>query len=445
LLISVATRARSIDERRDAFPVGQHGQTPQVEDPDRRARWCATAARGVDADFVVRLNHLGLFDPGDLARVLTETGSGQVAAAPQWLEILEAASRRPSSGTDRVVAGHELDAVLAPLLEEALDRLAASNRDVLRAGVSEDAVVGLRDGLRRDLSRVMGPCIDTELSASRVRLGTPVPQDLWQRFEQDLGTSGLFGLWDDYPVLARLVGVRLLDWIDRSAELLRRFVLDRPELARTFGIAGEPQLESVELAGSDPHNGHAEVAVCTVSGQRLVYKPKDLSAEALWSDLIRWANRVGLDLGEPGEVLLGDGYGWAGYVEQLPADALGARRFYERCGRLAAMLFVLGGNDAHAENVIACGDTPVVIDAETLLQPTIPTEDGERSPEWVSDALLLPRWLRIGGTAVGRSRRCGLLNSCVTSADSDCVVAEVRRNQFRRSGGDRMILLARRA
>src|SRR5262249_12873246 len=57
----------------------------------------------------------------------------------------------------------------------------------------------------------------------------------------------------------------------------------------------------------------------------------------------------------------------------------------------------------HAENVVACGDTPVVIDAETVLQPTLPTEDGSPFVEWVLDGLLLPRWLRIAGIAVDLS------------------------------------------
>src|SRR5207344_2189252 len=65
-----------------------------------------------------------------------------------------------------------------------------------------------------------------------------------------------------------------------------------------------------------------------------------------------------------------DGYGWAGHVEPGPcADAAGLARFYRRQGAHLALLYPLQGTDIHFENVIACGDEPVLIDVETLFHP----------------------------------------------------------------------------
>jgi type 2 lantibiotic biosynthesis protein LanM len=408
VLAWIAARARPLHER-IAMTRGraEHRPAPPL-DAQRRGRWRAAAARGVEVDFVQRLDHAGLVDPDDLADVLAEPEPDPTAGIPAWLEVLVAAAGRsgaPEPAESAPTTGHELDRLLAPLLEEAQVRL--TQRAPQTPDVSAVVANDLAEGLRRDLSHLAGPCVDTEFAAFRTRAGQVVPDDLWRRFEREALASGLFGIWDTYPVLARLVGVRLLDWVDRSGEMLERFEADRTALAEFFAIneavADAPRLETVELTGSDPHNGHAQVAVCTVSGTRVVYKPKDVSAEALLAELVGWFDRIGVDLGPATEVLARDGYGWVGYIEQAPVDTEGARRFYARIGRLAALLFALGGNDAHAENVVACGDAPVVIDAETVLQPTLPAEDGRPIVEWVLDGLLLPNWMRVGGVAMDLS------------------------------------------
>ena len=404
-LASIAARARPLHERIEmTLGRAEHRPVPPL-DAEKRGRWCAASARGVEADFARRLDHAGLADPDDLADVLAEPEPVPTTGIPAWLEVLVAAAGRgdgPESAESAPTAGHELDRLLAPLLEEARARLRdrAPQTPHVAAVVAND----LRDSLRRDLSRLAGPCVDTEFAAFRTRAGRELPDDLWGRFERGALASGLFGIWDSYPVLARLVGVRVLDWVNRSGEMLGRFEADRMALAELFAldeaVSAAPRLEAVELTESDPHNGHGQVAVCTVSGTRVVYKPKDLSAEALLSELVGWCNRIGMDLGPATEVLARDGYGWVGYIEQTPADTEGARRFYTRIGRLAALLFALGGNDAHAQNVVACGDAPVVIDAETVLQPALPAEDGRPAVEWVVDGLLLPRWLCTAGVAM---------------------------------------------
>lgn len=398
-VLSIAARARPFHERL-AIPRASRASAAPLLDAGRRDRWRAASARGVEVHFVRRLGHMGLADPDDLADLLTEPDADPTSGIPAWLDVLVAAAGRsavPASTETLPAQGHELDLLLAPLLEEARARLA--RRVPQTPNISGGAGDGLREWLRGDLNRLAGPCVDTEFASFRTRAAPAVPDNLWHDFEREALASGLFGIWNTYPVLARLVGVCLLDWVDRSAELLGRFEADRVALAELLASNDPPRLEVVELTESDPHNGHAQVAVCTVSGTRVVYKPKDLSAEVFLSELVRWCDGVGMDLGPATDVLARDGYGWVGYVKQAPVDSEGAQRFYARIGRLAALLFALGGKDAHAENVVACGDAPVIIDAETVLQPTLPTEDDHPVGDWVLHNLLLPMWLRIAGIA----------------------------------------------
>jgi lantibiotic modifying enzyme len=74
-------------------------------------------------------------------------------------------------------------------------------------------------------------------------------------------------------------------------------------------------------------------------------------------------------------------------------------------GMLTCLLYVLGGTDFHYENIIADGENPVLIDLETLFQPSTPTEEerlGHLSAEIVASKRLwnsvlrtavLPRWM----------------------------------------------------
>jgi lantibiotic modifying enzyme len=51
-----------------------------------------------------------------------------------------------------------------------------------------------------------------------------------------------------------------------------------------------------------------------------------------------------------------------------------AQRFFENSGKLLALAQCLGFNDGHQENVVACGEHPVLIDVETLFLKGVPSD-----------------------------------------------------------------------
>jgi len=400
---SIVMRARSLDARSAAANRGSDIAVGSPVDAGMRRRWCAAAARGIKVDFLQRIDRLGLAEPDELAYVLGEFEEPE-EAIPDWFDVLISASSRCTHDALQscAEAGHELDGLVRPLLDEAMVRLTAQKP--MTPEVNDGVIERLVEWLRRDLSRVMAPAVDTELAIVRTRTSSALSDGLWARFESEATASGLFLMWSAYPVLARLVGVRVLHWVERCAEFLRRFDEDSGAIADWFGIGGPMTLDAVEVAESEPHNCHAGVIICTTTaGNRFVYKAKDLSADAFWCSFVWWANDNGFDLGSPCEVLDRGGYGWTQFVVQSPAASDEARRFYNRIGQLAAVLFALGGNDAHAENVVAHGDTPVLIDTETILQPTLPAESNYPAAGWVHDGMLLPRWLRVGRGVVDMS------------------------------------------
>ncbi|MGW4106295.1 DUF4135 domain-containing protein, partial [Streptomyces sp. NPDC004976] len=161
-----------------------------------------------------------------------------------------------------------------------------------------------------------------------------------------------------------------LDATAATAELAARLTADRKELTAGLLDGRDPgPLTRVELGRGDAHEGNRSVAVLHFSGERLVYKPRPLGQHALLDDLVGWLNAKvpGLDLRTP-RSLRRETYGWLEFVEHrwcrtvTETDA-----FYRRQGAVLALLYAVDGADMHYENVIACGDQPVLVDAETLL------------------------------------------------------------------------------
>ena len=69
-------------------------------------------------------------------------------------------------------------------------------------------------------------------------------------------------------------------------------------------------------------------------------------------------------------MLARDGYGWVEYAapEACPDEAT-VERYYQRVGALTCLVYLLQGADCHAENLIAAGEHPILVDCETLLNP----------------------------------------------------------------------------
>jgi type 2 lantibiotic biosynthesis protein LanM len=114
--------------------------------------------------------------------------------------------------------------------------------------------------------------------------------------------------------------------------------------------------------------------VTFADGSKVVYKPRDIRTYALFRDVVgQLSQRVpDCDLRTAATVTR-DGYGWLEAIGYEPlAGPVAAAAFYRRAGILLAGLYALNAVDIHAENLIASGDQPVLVDVEALLHPSIP-------------------------------------------------------------------------
>ena len=257
---------------------------------------------------------------------------------------------------------------------------------------------GARRHLAAGLVALAGRTLVAELRTARLggRLEGADGRERFDHFVRGVAARPVLAgiLCRRHPVLARLLAERCLNTVAAATELLDRYRADRPRIlaAGLFDAAGpgavlegEPgALTGVRFGLGDPHGGGRTVAVLDFAcGRRLMYKPRPLGLHARWNDLLGWfaAQRPELAV-RPVRVLPREGYGWAGFVPAAACDApAGLTAFYERLGGQLALLHAVDASDVHAENLIAAGDQPVVVDVETLFHPVwTPGTDGGADP-----------------------------------------------------------------
>ena len=187
-------------------------------------------------------------------------------------------------------------------------------------------------------------------------------------------TGGFRRLFEDKPVLLRLLAVITRQWIETSREFVLRLDADLPTIRQDLlRSTTDGQVAKIEGDLSDPHNGgHSVRIVSFADGSRVVYKPKDLRLDVAWHELIERLNRADppIEL-KAARAIAADSYGWTEFIDHTGcADQTGYKRFFRRAGAWLALFHCFVANDMHQENMIATGDQPVPIDLETILQST---------------------------------------------------------------------------
>src|ERR1051326_5743008 len=271
-----------------------------------------------------------------------------------------------------------LGCLVSPALDELATQLSslkgfsASERDVIPAATRES----LYTVLHTKLSRLLV----LELNAARVT-GRLSGEDSEQRWQQFLELSSQQSFWDD--LAGHYSSLRRVDAIVRNrckATLCfaQRFATDRRRLealcAGELGAGGLGALNELSFGAGDSHRGGLTVAIARGEGWSVVYKPRSLAIDSTLRGFI--ADLAGyhgspLSVRVPKSLDCGD-YGWVEFVpHRFAAGNEELLSFYRGIGHLLALMRLLSGSDLHAENVIAHGGSPVVVDCETLFTPKI--------------------------------------------------------------------------
>ena len=267
-----------------------------------------------------------------------------------------------------------LGCVVSPALDELATQLSLvgglspRERDVIIDATRESLYIVLHTKVSRLLI--------LELNAARVT-GQLSGENSEQRWQQFLELSSQQSFWDhlarQYSSLWR---VNAIVQKRCMATLLfaQRWTTDRHRLK---GLCdGDPgELNEIRFGAGDSHRGGLTVAIVQGDAWRIVYKPRSLAIDnALRSFVAELAGAHGtaVNICVPEAVDCGD-YGWVEFVShRFAAGNEELVSFYRSIGHLLALMRLLSGSDLHAENVIAHGGSPVVVDCETLFTPKIP-------------------------------------------------------------------------
>ncbi|MBK8252964.1 MAG: type 2 lantipeptide synthetase LanM family protein [Polyangiaceae bacterium] len=273
----------------------------------------------------------------------------------------------------------------------------------------------LTAGLESELARMLQRTLVLEMHVARLegRLTGETSQERFEAFLKLLGEPGaMWKLFDEYPVLARVLAERAEQAVNVQVELVDRLCASWSALVETFGLPDNPgPLVSAKSAGDRHDGGRAVTMLRWASGAELVYKPKPLSVDVHFQELITWVNRRGAEPALPILQVLDRGdHGYTAVVRPTGCDLdEEVGKFFERQGQLLAIFYGLLATDFDCENVIACGEYPYPIDLESLFHGEIgPLEnglsDGALESEIVYSVLrvgLLPERAREGAAGLG--------------------------------------------
>lgn len=378
--------ALTLDERlrdRRRFPGAPPATDIDTAEASRRlAEWRAQSPFNDEYCFLQRLRADGLAEE-ELFEMLGESApsiAARHAEPPPWLRfIADAFSRhRVAISADERVT---FTAIVRPLLRAAIAQLTETAEGLAReasdgeaelpfdpAVVAHQLLAGLPEELDAMLSRTV--VLEMRVAALQGKLDDYGKEERFQRFVHQLAQpEAALSFLKEYSVLARLVAERLMRWAEASGELLERLAADSQSLAETFR-SGEPlgRLRGVSGGMGDSHRGGRTVRVLHFdSGFKIVYKPRDLTIDLRFGELLDWLNDKGAPDLRTAKILNRKHHGWCEHIPFVGCQSEAeVERFYRRQGAYLALLYALNANDFHRENLIARGEHPILIDLESL-------------------------------------------------------------------------------
>ena len=180
-------------------------------------------------------------------------------------------------------------------------------------------------------------------------------------------------LYSKYPVLKILAGTIISNWIESTNIFYVNVINDWDGLIECGLLEPDTLCISDILCGlSDNHNnGKCVFIIETDKGQRVVYKPRDVSCEYSFNKLLKYLNQTFDCFSHKTFIVLSQtDHGWCETVNRESCESRNDLiEYYSHLGSIIALIYILGGTDFHNENIIASGNRPVVIDLETIISP----------------------------------------------------------------------------
>ncbi|MEK3674575.1 type 2 lanthipeptide synthetase LanM family protein [Paenibacillus sp. FSL R10-2771] len=297
-----------------------------------------------------------------------EWNTGKAYHYDHWMNVKDlffATYNQPQSTNVMHHSSLIFDALLTRFAYVA-DSQFASYNVLLPASVKEKTLYHLKE----TLLEISYQTLILELNVLRVheQLAGETSEKRYLNFNDSFlnDRSYILSFFEEYPVLLRILCTKTAYWINNVAELLQRLGTDAEQIKDYFGVSGE--LTDLDLGLGDSHDKGKMVAILTFGNKKVVYKPRSHEVDLKFQQILSWINhRQPLKQLATNAILNCGTYGWSNFVMYRECDSLEQLNdYYIRLGQLLAILYSIDAVDFHHENIIACGDHPVLIDLESL-------------------------------------------------------------------------------
>ncbi|MGH7999678.1 MAG: DUF4135 domain-containing protein, partial [Brasilonema sp.] len=333
-LLKIAEQASTLSERLGNCFVLDEAEDNNKLTMSRLKAWCQVVAQSNPEKLAKRLVWDGL-DSGTIVKVLGAVRLVNDQELPVWTETLREALQTDwdtaYASTNRCLETEKpipFEEVYLPFVYIAQQKLIAQLGASWQL-LSEAVHISLERQLLLKLAFLGVRSLELEFSkfkAQKQSTAISLTQEQgehsnvqYQTFIEDLKAEGLLSFFQKYSVLARLVVTTIDFWVEEKAEFIQRLALDLPTIQQTFP---EKTNHVVEIQGnlSDPHNrGRSVMALTFESGLKLIYKPRSLTLEAKYFQLLAWCNQQEALLPfKTFKVINCKTHGWMEYVEHLP-------------------------------------------------------------------------------------------------------------------------------
>ena len=228
-----------------------------------------------------------------------------------------------------------------------------------------------------DLAGLCAPVVMLEMQAAALagELSGDSPEERAAGFMDELSLPRRRRtLLAENPALARLLCDRTRLQTAAAVELLERLARDQERIAGELCGDDLGLLTGVTPLGDSHSGGRRVLGLRFHSGAELVYKPRSLAADAAWARLLARLNDDGLEprARPPLSLVTGPEHGWQEQISPRACDTPEAvGRYFLRLGAQLALLHGMRAVDFHQENVIACGEHPMIVDLEGLFHPRL--------------------------------------------------------------------------
>lgn len=187
--------------------------------------------------------------------------------------------------------------------------------------------------------------------------------------------SYLKNLFNEYPVLFRLLLHSINEWVEYISEIIENTLQNKSDLQRVFNNGNElGEIKEIKFGLGDFHNGKCVASIEFNCGKICIYKPRSLAIDKEYNELVKFFNAEKTTKYPFFEMKIFEKnhYGWTEFIEHLGCtNESKIKEFYVRSGNLLGLLYILNATDFHHENIIAHSEYPVPIDLESLLHQDV--------------------------------------------------------------------------